>query len=100
MIMLNIESEHNSRKEHLKPDIKNVILNSLVEPNNVFLIPLHTKIVMMKQFAKAITRRRRLFQIPLQKVFWFIRNKVEQEGTFVGPDTRKVMKDKEFKTLP
>ncbi|GFW82976.1 hypothetical protein TNCV_4604031 [Trichonephila clavipes] len=73
-------TEQNRQKENLKPDIKNVILNSLVEPNNILLIPLHTKIGRMKQFAKAIPEERDCFKYLCKKFFGLSEAKLSKRG--------------------
>ena len=79
----------------LEPGTKNVIRDSLVEPKNVLLPPLHIKLGLMKQFVKALPKDGNCFKY-LCKKFSTLSDAKLKEGVFVGPDIRKLLKDTEF----
>lgn len=77
------------------PGDQNVKNIPLIDPQNVFLPPLHIKLGLMKNFVKALDRDGAAFEY-LTKVFPKISYAKIKEGIFVGPDIRKLMDDRKF----
>ena len=67
----------------------------LVQPNRIFLPPLHIKLGLMKNFVKALKPDGLGFQY-LKQMFPRISDAKLKEGIFVGPQIRQVMKDRDF----
>ena len=84
-------------KKSLVPGSKNVLRESLVEPNKVILPPLHIKLGLMKQFVKALNREGDCFKYLGEKCSGLPEAKLK-EGVFVGPDSCRLMKDKAFES--
>jgi hypothetical protein len=51
----------------LKPGVKNVVRDSLIDPKKVLLPPLHIKLGLMKQFVKALPKERECFKYLCKK---------------------------------
>ena len=66
--------------------------------NKVLLLPLHIKLGLMKNFVKALYKNAAAFQ-HLSSVFPCLSATKLNEGIFVGPQIRKVLKDTDFKEL-
>lgn len=63
------------------PGLKNIERVSRIDPKNMLLPPLHTKLGLMKQFVKALRTSGGMLQILLCPVQWFIRSK--SEGKYI-----------------
>lgn len=92
--------EHYIRKtwpprESFVPGSANVLHNNLVQPNKIYLPPLHIKLGLMKNFVKALDKSGSTFQYLCQK-FPAISDAKLREGIFVGPQIRQVMLDDKF----
>jgi len=85
------------KRTSLVPGSKNVLRESLVEPNKVILPPLHIKLGLMKQFVKALDREGDCFKYLGEKFSGLPEAKLK-EGVFVGPDICRLMKDKAFES--
>ena len=72
--------------------------NPLVDMNKVRLPPLHIKLGLMKNFAKALHKNCAAFQ-RLSTVFPGLYAAKLKEGIFVRPQTREVLKDTDFQEL-
>jgi hypothetical protein len=83
------------KREQLKSGSKNVSNVSLVDRENILLPPLHIKLGMMKEFAKALDRNSPCFQYLYMKFPSLSHAKIS-EGIFYGPQIRKVMMDDNF----
>lgn len=77
------------------PGKNNVSATSLVDPNHVFLPPLHIKLGLIKNFVKALKRNEPGFQY-LIKLFPKLSYAKIKEGIFVGPGIRKLINDNNF----
>jgi len=74
---------------------KNVVHESLVDRNKVYLPPLHIKLGLMKNFVKALDRNGPAFQY-LRSKFPRVSEAKIKEGIFNGPDIRELMSDRRF----
>ena len=72
--------------------------NPLVDMNKVLLPPLHIKLGLMKNFVKALRKSGAAFQ-HLSTVFPGLSAAKLEEGIFVGPQIREVLKDTDFEEL-
>ena len=82
------------------PGIANIQNVFFVEPKNVLLPPLHTKLGLLKNFVKARGKSNSCGLTFLCKKFAKISETKLKEGIFVGPQIWKVLKDPNFeKTL-
>lgn len=78
------------------PGISSVQSVPLVEPQRIFLPPLHIKLGLMKNFVKAMGKvNSRGFQYLAEK-FPKLSDAKVKEGIFVGPQIREVLKDSKF----
>ena len=78
------------------PGQANIKNASLVHPNKILLPSLHIKLGLFKNFVKALDvegAARRL----LKDIFPRLSAAKIKEGVFVGPDTRKLMQNEQFK---
>lgn len=82
------------RKQYIagEKNIKNV---PLIDKKKIILPPLHIKLGLMKNFVKAMDKEGRGFQY-LQEQFPSLTYAKIKEGIFIGPQIRKLMKDKSF----
>ena len=85
-------------KRTLKVGEKNVHLESLVDPRKFLLTPLHTKLGMMKQFVKTLSKDGETFKYLSSKFPRLSEAKLKQ-GVFAGHDIRKLMKDNNFENV-
>ena len=69
----------------------------LVKPNKVYLLPLHTKLGLVKNFVKAVNQHGEAFKHVCELFLYKSEAKLKQE-TFVGPEIPKLLKDQLFKT--
>ena len=80
--------------------MKNIQHTPLVNPDKVFMPPLHIKLGLMKNFVKAMAKQNSNGFKLLSKNFPKLSQAKLKEGIFVGPQIREVFKDPEFeKTL-
>jgi hypothetical protein len=86
----------NKKQSALMPGAKNIAWENLVHPQKV-LLPLHTKLGLMKQFVKALQREENCFKYLCSKFPGLSEAKLK-EGSFVGPDIRKLISDEMFET--
>ena len=77
------------------PGQKSINHVPLVNPQKIFLPPLHIKLGLMKNFVKAMDRTGDGFKY-LQAKFPRISEAKIKEGIFVGPQIREVLNDDEF----
>jgi len=84
-----------ARRTSLTPGEENVVIPPLVLPENVFLLPLHIKLGLMKIFVKGVDKTGRGFEY-LQKKFPNVSDAKIKEGIFIGPQIRELMQDKQF----
>ena len=84
-----------ARRTSLTPGEENVVIPPLVLPENVFLLPLHIKLGLMKIFVKGVDKTGRGFEY-LQKKFPNVSDAKIKEGIFIGPQIRELMQDKHF----
>lgn len=73
-------------------NIKNI---PLIDPRKVLLPPLHIKLGLMKNFVKALDKNNEAFKY-LKEVFPKLSDANLKEGIFIGPQIRKILKDKQF----
>ena len=69
--------------------------DSLVNPRNILLPPLHIKLGLMKNFVKALDKDGQSFQF-LQTKFPYVSDAKLCAGVFDGPQIRELMKDSSF----
>ena len=79
----------------MKVGSHNIIHESLVNTNNVLLPPLHIKLGLMEQFTKALRKDGECFQ-NFRSKFPKLTDAKINEGVFLGPDIRTLMKDEQF----
>ncbi|KAF2353667.1 hypothetical protein FHG87_015577 [Trinorchestia longiramus] len=70
----------------------------LVDINKVFHPPIHIKLSLMKKFVKAMYKNVTAFQYGCT-LFPALSSAKLKEGTFVGPQIREMLKDKDFEEL-
>lgn len=85
-------------RESLIPGQKNVSRVSLVNPEKIFLPPLHIKLGLMKNFVKAMDQHSDGF-LYLKSKFPKVSDAKLKEGIFIGPQIRKLMSDEHFERL-
>ena len=85
-------------KRTLKVGEKNAHFESLIDPKKVLLAPLHTKLGMIKQFVKALSKYVETFKY-LSSKFPNLSEAKLKEGDFVGPDISKLVKDNNFENV-
>ena len=74
---------------------RQVLYDPLVDPKKVLLPPLHIKLGLMKNFAKAMDREGEGFKY-LTELFPRLSEAKIKEGIFTGPGIRKVTRDPEY----
>ncbi|KAK3880370.1 hypothetical protein Pcinc_015136 [Petrolisthes cinctipes] len=82
-------------RQGLKPGSYNVLSHPLVEPHKILLPPLHIKLGLMKNFAKALDKEGEGFTFLHQKCPRISREKLKA-GIFDGPQKKELMKDARF----
>ncbi|XP_025161583.1 uncharacterized protein LOC112590099 [Harpegnathos saltator] len=82
-------------RSNYEPGKQNVSSAPLVNPQDIFLQPLHIKLGRIKNFVKALNHEGRAFQY-LIKLFPKLSYAKIKEGIFLGPDIRKLMADENF----
>jgi hypothetical protein len=75
--------------------MKNVLNNTLVNPEKVSLPPLHVKLGLIKNFVKAKDKNGAGFMY-LKHKFPRPNDAKIREGIFVGPQVRELIKDEQF----
>jgi hypothetical protein len=86
------------KRQKLTPDERNVVHDPLVDAAKVFLLPLHIKLGLVKNFVKAMKKDGPVFLYLQQKFPRLIEAKIK-EGIFVSPQIRKLTKDKTFDSI-
>ena len=79
----------------LKPGDKNIIIESLVEPEKIILPPLHIKLELTEQFVKAFGFNRDCFKY-ICYTFPGLSEEKLKAGIFNGLEIRQLMKDLSF----
>jgi len=82
-------------KRTLQAGVKNVVRKNLVDPQDIYLPPLHIKLGLVKNFVKALDRNGDGFR-HLRATFPRVSEAKIKEGIFVGPQIRKLMEDRNF----
>jgi len=77
------------------PGEKNVINPPLVLLDKIFLLPLHIKLGLMKNFVKGMDKTGHGFEY-LRNKFPYVSDANIKEGVFIGPQIRELMQDKQF----
>ena len=95
------DSNHYSRtiwppRKELAVGRYNVKHTPLIDPQKVYLPPLHIKLGLMKNFVKAMDQHGKGFQYLLEKFGFRKSNAKLKAGVFVGPDIRNLIKDENF----
>lgn len=85
-------------RSSLVPGQKNVLHGPLVDPQKVILPPLHIKLGLMKNFVKAMNKDGKGFKYLTEK-FSYVSDAKINEGIFVGPQIRELVKDSHFDEL-
>ena len=85
-------------RSSLIPGQKNVLHGPLVDPQKVILPPLHIKLGLMKNFVKAMNKDGKGFKYLTDK-FSYVSDAKINEGIFVGPQIRELVKDEHFDEL-
>jgi hypothetical protein len=83
---------------NIVPGNKNVIYKLLVDRRNIILPPLHIKLGLTKNFAKAMDRNGDCFQY-LKLKFPVLSDAKIKEGIFVGPQIRELLKDEHIESV-
>jgi len=83
------------KRTSLTPGEKNVVNPSLVLPEKSFLLPLHIKLGLMKNFVKGMDKTGHGFEYVRNK-FPNVSDAKIKEGIFIGPQIRELMQDKHF----
>ena len=86
-----------SVRDNFIPGNFNVQHDPLVEPGKIFLPPLHIKLGLIKNFVKAMDKQGDGFK-HICELFSYKSDAKLKQGIFVGPETRKLLKDETFKT--
>lgn len=86
------------KRESLIPGQKNVSYASLVNPEKIFLPPLHIKLGVMKKFVKAMDKLSDGF-LYLKSKFPKVSDAKLKEGIFIGPQIRSLIADEHFEGL-
>ena len=82
-------------RETFTPVVCNVKADSLVNPRNILLPPLHIKLGLMKNFVKALDKDGQSIRL-LQTKFPYVSDSKLRAGVFDGPQIRELMKDSSF----
>ena len=82
-------------RETFTPGVCNVKPDSLVNPRNILLPPLHKKLGLMKNFVKALDKDGQSFRF-LHTKFLYVSDAKLRAGVFGGPQIRELMKDSSF----
>lgn len=83
------------QRDQFIPGQANVKNIPLVDPKKVLLPPLHIKLGLMKNFVKALDKDGDALKY-LKQIFPKLSDAKLKEGIFVGPQIRKILKDKKF----
>ena len=82
-------------RTNFTPGLQNVKSACLVDPQNILLLPLHSKLGLMKNYIKALDKDGPTFRF-LQKKFPRISEAKLQAGVFDGPQIRELTKEESF----
>lgn len=85
------------KRKTIQPGSQNIINVPLVQRSKILLPPLHIKLGLMKQITKALPKYGDCFQYLVTRFSKVSYEKLKQ-GIFVGPQIRKLMKDKLFES--
>ena len=85
-----------ARSEHV-PGKHNVQHEALVDPNKIFLPPLHIKLGLFKNFVKALPKDSQGFAFLQRKFKTTVTPAKIAAGVFTGPQIRDVIRDLDFK---
>ena len=80
------------RREDFTPGKHNVKFKPLVDPQKIYLPPLHIKLGLMKNFVKGMDTTGEGFKY-LRRMFPGLSDAKLKEGIFIGPQIKKVMSD-------
>lgn len=83
------------KRTSLTPGNKNVIGTPLVNPQKIYLPPLHIKLGLMKNFVKGMDKTQSGFAYVRSK-FPKVSDAKVKEGIFVGPQIRQLLRDEAF----
>jgi hypothetical protein len=89
------EQNIGTSRTSLEPGSKNILRRSLFDPTKILLPPLHIKLGIMKQFARALPKTGNCFMYHCKKFPHLLEAKLKAD-VFVGPDIRKLMFDEHF----
>jgi hypothetical protein len=89
--------KHWKKCQELIPGEVNVH-DALVDAVKVFLLPLHIKLLLVKNSVKALQKDDLAFSYLRQKLLCLSKAKIK-EGIFVGPHIRKLTKSKTFNSI-
>lgn len=85
-------------RQSLQPGSHNVIEEPLIDSQNIILPLLHIKLGLMKQFIKTLDKNGACFKY-LQEKFPFLSEAKLQEGIFIGPQIKNLMKTTNFEEI-
>lgn len=86
------------KRSKFVPGEANIQNMPLVNPQDVYIPPLHLKLGLMKNFVKSLDKEKAGF-IYLRQKFPKISEAKLKEGVFVGPQIRKLFKDPNFEAV-
>ncbi|UYV74009.1 hypothetical protein LAZ67_11001809 [Cordylochernes scorpioides] len=87
---------HHNEGGHNEEGYKNIVNPPLIDSENIYLPPLHTKLGLMKNFVKAMDRNASGFAYLKQKCSSISDAKIK-EGIFVGPQIRELLQNGNFR---
>ena len=90
-----IRDDWPSRHEWV-PGNKSVQFEPLIQPDRIVLPALHIKLGIFKNFVKSLNPEGQPMKL-LKDIFPRLSEAKIKEGVFVGPDTRKLMKNQDFR---
>ena len=85
-------------RSSLVPGQRNVLHGPLVDPQKVIMPPVHIKLGLVKNFVKAMNKDGKGFKY-LKEKFSYVSDAKINEGIFVGPQIRELVKDSHFDEL-
>ena len=86
-----------SLRKSLRPGYRNILHLALVDRSNVILPPLYIKLVLIKEFVKALHKEGVCFKYSQEEFPYMSAEKVKG-SVFVGPQIRKFIKDAQFQS--
>jgi len=87
--------EHGPKRESPTSGEKKLVNTSLINPEKVYLLPLHIKLGLIKNFVKAMDQNRAGFMC-FKNRFLKISDAKIKEQVFVGPQIRELIQDVKF----